>query len=297
MSAEHDRAGRRRGDGGRPRRIAVTGLSGYLGSRLGPAVVAAGHELVELGRAEGVDLCDPASVERAVTQAMPDAVIHAAAANPGRPEDTFDAVNRGGSAAVAAAAVRVGARLVHVSSDVVLGGDAAPYADDARPAARNEYGRSKAAGEAAVAALDPSAVMVRTSLIYGVHDVDRSTAGFIERLRSGQRLSLFADVIRQPVWVEALAEGLIRLATDLRDVSGLLNLAGEQAVDRATFGRRMLAYWGVDAEEHGGGIDDVAAAELSDAIPLDLRLELGRALRLGLACPGVDEVLARVPRG
>ncbi|MEZ5265045.1 MAG: sugar nucleotide-binding protein [Acidimicrobiales bacterium] len=278
-------------------RIGVTGLTGYLGGRLGPLVRAAGHELVDLGRPAGVDLLQPPTLVEAVTRLRPDAVIHTAAANPGRPEDTMDPVNRAASAALAEITAAEGVRLVHVSSDVVHDGRHAPYDDHAAPSPLNEYGRSKAAGETAVLAVHPAAVAVRTSLIYGVHDIDRSTAGFIERLRSGQRLSLFADVIRQPVWVEALAEALLRLAVELTDVAGPLNVAGCQPIDRAAFGRRMLAHWGVDAGAWGGGIDDVAAAELSDAIPLDLRLRLDRALGLGLHCPGVDEVLSGAAAG
>jgi dTDP-4-dehydrorhamnose reductase len=273
-------------------RIGVTGLSGYLGERLAPAIVAAGHEVLDLGRAAGVDLTDPATVGPVVIAASPDAVIHAAAANPGRPESTFDAVNRAGTAAVAEAVVRAGARLVHVSTDVVHDGRHAPYADDAAARPCNEYGRTKAAAEAAVAALDPSAVVVRTSLIYGLHRIDRSTAGFAERLQRGEQLALFADVIRQPVWVEALATGLVRLATDLADVTGTLNLAGGQAVDRATFGRRLLRHWGVDLDRAGDLVTEVRAAERTTDVPLDLRLRLDRAVGLGLACPGVDEVLA-----
>jgi len=279
--------------GSQPRRIGVTGLSGYLGPRLAAAVVAAGHEVVDLGRAAGVDLTDPAGVERAVRAAAPHAVVHAAAANPGRPEAVFDAVNRAGSAAVAVAARRVGARLVHVSTDVVFDGRQAPYADGAPPSPINEYGRTKALGEAAVAEADPAAVIVRTSLIYGLHEIDRSTAGFAERLRRGERLGLFADVIRQPVWIEALAAALVTLAVGRTDVAGIVNVAGRQPVDRAAFGRALLRHWGIDPGAHGGGIDDVSAVAMSDQVPLDLRLRLDRADELGLDCPGVDEVLAR----
>lgn len=278
-------------------RIGVTGLSGYLGGRLGPAVERAGHQLVDLGRPAGVDLLDPATVVRAIERLRPAAIIHTAAANPGRPEDTMDTVNRAAATAVAEAAASIGARLVHVSTDVVFDGRCAPYADDAPTDPLNEYGRTKAAGEAAVLAAHPAAVAVRTSLIYGVHDIDRSTAGFVDRLRAGQRLTLFADVVRQPVWVEALAAGLLRLAVELVDERGTINLAGEQAIDRAAFGRRMLAYWDVEAHAWGGGIDDVRAADVSDSIPLDLRLRLDRARALGLACPGVDEVLSGAAAG
>jgi dTDP-4-dehydrorhamnose reductase len=272
-------------------RIGVTGLSGYLGHRVGRAVAQAGHDVVDIGRAAGVDLLVPATVTEVVARLRPDAVIHTAAANPGRPPETMDAVNRAATEALAQACCALDSRLVHVSTDVVFNGRGAPYADDARPTPLAEYGRTKAAAERAVQRACPGAAIVRTSLIYGVHDVDRSTAGFISRLAAGERVGLFTDVTRQPVFADALAANLLRLANELRSVAGTLNVAGEQPMDRATFGRRMLAFWAVDPEAHGGGIDEVRAAALSDAIPRDLRLRLERARTLGLACPGVEEVL------
>jgi dTDP-4-dehydrorhamnose reductase len=272
-------------------RIGVTGLTGYLGDRVGRAVRHAGHEVVDLGRGAGVELLEPATLTAALTRLCPQAVIHTAAANPGRPPETMDPVNRIATAALAGECHALGVRLVHVSTDVVFDGRRAPYADDAPPSPLNEYGRTKAAAERAVQRACPTAAIVRTSLIYGVHDVDRSTAGFIHRLEAGGRLALFSDVVRQPVFVDALAGSLVRLATDLGSVAGTLNVAGEQPMDRATFGRRMLAFWAIDPAAHGGGIDEVAAATVADDIPRDLRLGLGRARALGLACPGVDEVL------
>jgi dTDP-4-dehydrorhamnose reductase len=276
---------------GEPPLVAVTGASGYLGRRLIGAVVARGGVPLAVGRAEGVDLADRHGVLAVFEARRPSAVIHAGAANPGRAVTEFEPVNRDGAAHVAEAAAAVGARLVHVSTDVVFDGRRAPYADDAPPAPVNAYGASKAAGERAVAERCPGAVIVRTSLIYGLDEPDRATAGFIERLASGAALSLFADAVRQPVWVEDLADGLVRLALDEagRAVAGTMNLAGGQALDRAAFGRRMLAFWGV----HGGErVVDVSAADRAD-VPLDLRLDLTRARALGLVCRGVDEVVAK----
>lgn len=293
-------------------RIGVTGLSGYLGQRLGPAVRAAGYQLVDLGRGSGVDLAEPSTLAAAVSALRPDAIIHAAAANPGRPEASFDASNRAAPAALARTAASLGIRLVHVSTDSVFNGTvfdgtvfdgtvfhgrAGPYPDGAPVSPINHYGETKAAGEAAVLAAHPGAVSVRTSLIYGLHEPDRGTAEFVRRLRAGQPVRLFVDAIRQPVWVEALSAGLVRLATELASVHGVINLAGSQALDRAAFARRMLRYWGVSEEVLSGPlVADVRASEVSTSVPLDLRLELRRAGELGLDCPGVDEVLARHPR-
>lgn len=242
----------------------------------------------------GVDLLEPSTLAAAVRTTRPDAVLHAAAANPGRPPDTFDVVNRGASAALAEICAALGIRLVHVSTDSVLDGRSAPYADGVPACPINAYGASKAAAEAAVLAACPDAVVVRTSLIYGLHQPDRGTAGFVAALRAGRRVGLFCDVMRQPVWVEALARGLLRLATDLEGEAGVMNLAGGQVLDRASFTRSMLRYWEVDPSRWGGGLDELRAANRFDDVPLDLRLTLGRARALGLAIPGVDEVLAGV---
>jgi dTDP-4-dehydrorhamnose reductase len=117
----------------------------------------------------------------------------------------------------------------------------------------------------------------------------------VQALQAGRWVGLFRDVIRQPVWVEALAGGLVVLATGLAGEAGVMNLAGSQALDRAAFARRMLRYWNVEPSRWGGGVDEVRAGDEPDRfgdVPLDLRLSLQRATALGLACPGVDEVLS-----
>lgn len=267
--------------------VAVTGATGYLGTRLVSLLGEQAH-VEPIGRAQGVDLTDRVALHAALREVEPDAVIHTAAANPGRPPEQFDPVNRIGTMAVAEACAARRVRLVHVSTDVVFDGRHGPYDDDAATSPINEYGRSKAAAEEAVAGLCPNAAIVRTSLIYGTHAIDRSTAGFAERLTSGAAVQLFADVLRQPVFVDALARALATLALDRPDVAGTLNVAGEQVLDRAAFGRRMLAFWRIDG---GDRLVDGSAAGLDD-VPLDLRLGLERARALGLACPGVDEILA-----
>jgi dTDP-4-dehydrorhamnose reductase len=171
---------------------------------------------------------------------------------------------------------------------VVHDGRNAPYADEAEPTPLSDYGRSKAAAEAAVMGLDPQAAIVRTSLIYGLTLIDRSTAGFVEKLKSGQSLVLFNDVIRQPIWVETLVEALLKLVEV--PFGGRLNIVGRQPVTREAFARQMLAWWRVEAADL---LRSGRAADISDAIPLDLRMSVDRAERhLDMRFPGVDEVLS-----
>jgi dTDP-4-dehydrorhamnose reductase len=277
-------------------RVLITGAAGYLGRRTCAAAGRRGHDVVAVVRDGPVadqiaaDITDARGFETALRGAAADVVIHAAAINPGQGDEArMMAVNRDGTRNVARAAAAVGAHLVHVSSDMVHAGDRAPYPDDADPAPINVYGRSKAAAEREALDAAPGAAIVRTSLIYGLQQMDRGTAGFAARLAAGEPLALFTDVLRQPVWVETLAEALVRLAEGR--LGGRFNVAGEQVLSREGFGRRMLDWWGVPGR---GQVTAGVGAHVSAKIPLDLRLDLDRArASLALELPGVDEVLAR----
>lgn len=275
--------------------VVVVGASGYLAHRLVPlaceraTVIALSRtrpdpETLAAANWVATDACDADQVGQAIADAKPTAVINAAAVNPGQ-APTYE-VNMIGAHNVATAAQRAGARLVHVSSDVVFSGNDAPYDDDATPDPVNDYGRSKAEGERLVAAACPSAAIVRTSLIYGLERIDRGTAGFIDRLEQTGELNLWSDAIRQPVWIDALSRGLLDLALDHLEVSATLNLVGDEAMSRAAFGRAMLQWWGIDTA-------NVAEGPMAEAsAPRDLRVVQTKAAALGLARPGVNQVLA-----
>jgi dTDP-4-dehydrorhamnose reductase len=280
--------------------LLVTGGSSYLGRHLTIraaekyTVVATYHhhpDQIRAGQPLPLDLADRAAVLRLFERVRPQAVIHAAAINPGGDDEAMLPVNIDGSRYVAEGAAVVGARLVHVSTDVVHSGQNAPYTDDAPPTPLNRYGRSKAVAEAAVVGLCPQAAIVRTSLIYGLQEMDRGTAGFAKRLEQGESLLLFSDVIRQPVWVETLSQALLKLVE--LDFAGFVNVAGRQALTREEFGRKLLAYWGIDRLDL---VTSGRAADMADTIPLDLRLTIAKGQTLlQMTFPGVDEVLANHP--
>ncbi|ASJ72793.1 SDR family oxidoreductase [Granulosicoccus antarcticus] len=274
-------------------RLLITGASGYLGHRLVPLAKQRADVLAVSRKAphteEGVewlqaDLTN--DLQGLFEQYRPDAIIHAAAINPGVDDDNIG-TNETMSARVAEAAKAIGSRLVLVSSDMVYAGSSRAYADDARPDPINAYGESKAAAEATALAAHDNVVCVRTSLIYGLEQIDRGTASFIARLERGERQSLFDNVYRQPIWIDALAEGLLKLALDL-DAQGTLNLAGEESISRSEFAKAMLRYWG-----HAPENIDEGPAPANRGIPLRIDLQLDRAKSLGLATPGVTEILAR----
>ena len=199
--------------------LLVTGGTGYLGREL----LQRSPGAVGVSRSAGLDVRDEAAVRAVFDQLRPGAVIHTAYRGDDRPT-TFD-----GATHVARAAAAVGARLVHVSSDVVFDGEkGSPYTEEDEPAPLTAYGRAKADAERAVLEAHPDALVVRTSLIYGGPE-----PGPQERLASDPAATFFTDEIRCPIQVGDLADALLELAGS--DEPGLLHVAGADRLSRAEF--------------------------------------------------------------
>lgn len=119
-----------------------------------------------------LDVADPRRVREVVADTRPQVVLHCAAMTAvdeceSRADDAFR-VNALGSAHVAAAAHRVGARLVAFSTDYVFDGELdRPYHEWDTPRPRTVYGQSKLAGEEAVRTHCPDHLIVRTAWLYG----------------------------------------------------------------------------------------------------------------------------------
>lgn len=150
-------------------KILITGANGMLGQDVARAFRGAGHQVTQTDLPE-VDITDPASCAAAV--AGHDWVVNTAAYTAVDDAESNEGlaflVNAVGPAVLARATRAAGARMVHVSTDYVFAGDASsPYAEDAPLAPRSAYGRTKAAGEWAVRAECPEAVIVRTAWLYG----------------------------------------------------------------------------------------------------------------------------------
>lgn len=275
------------------RRLLITGGSGYLGRHLVRLVAAESPgsfgyttfsaDPLALPQGETLDLRDGPAVTRFVADFAPTAVIHTAGSN--RTPD-MTAVIVEGTRHVVEATMAVGARLIHLSTDSIFDGTQAPYDETAASAPLNDYGRAKAAAEALVAQ-HPNAVIVRTSLIYGLEEMDNGTAWMAAALRAGRPVTLFTNQWRNPVWVETLGQACLQLVE--LPYRGVLNVAGRQAMTRAAFGLRLLDWWGVAARATLS-----LAPDESGRWPLDCRMDVGMARRL-LRVPlvGVDEVMEK----
>jgi dTDP-4-dehydrorhamnose reductase len=238
--------------------LLVTGGSGYLGRELlrrRPGAVGA-------SRSAGLrlDVRDAAAVGAAIAGLKPAAVIHTAYRQDDRATTLDGAVN------VARAAARVGARLIHLSSDLVFDGESEdPYTEEDDPRPLTAYGRAKADAEPAVREAHPDALVVRTSLLYG-----GAEPGVQERLAADPASAFFTDELRSPVHVGDLAAALLELVAIER--AGILHIAGADVLSRYELARLLAP----DPER----VRPMTIAESALARPRNCALSSARAAAL-----------------
>jgi dTDP-4-dehydrorhamnose reductase len=191
-------------------RTVITGASGQLGRALA-ASAPRSAEVISLGRAE-LDLADPDAIGRVLEAHRPAVILNAAAYTAvdraeSEPE-LAQAVNGTAPGVLAETAVRLGASLVHVSTDFVFDGAAGvPYPPDAAPGPLGLYGATKLAGEQAVRRALPSALIIRTAWVYGVHGPN-FVHTMLRLMRERDEVRVVCDQIGTPTHVPGLAQAL-----------------------------------------------------------------------------------------
>jgi dTDP-4-dehydrorhamnose reductase len=240
--------------------IAITGVTGLLGSTFMREALHAGHAAtgfyhsmpirIKGAQADGIELKDPASVLHAVSRARPQWIVHCAAAtdvdwcqsNPTAAKE----VNTSGTASVVRAARSVGARVAYISTDSVFDGEHAPYAETVVTAPLNVYARTKLAGEEE---LEPENgdMVVRTS-IYGKTAIGKQSLSeyFLARLQAGEPAPGFTDVMFTPILAARLSNVLLALMK--KDASGLFHVGCADACSKYDFGLRIAAEFGLNGE-------------------------------------------------
>lgn len=204
----------------------VTGAEGQVGSELPGALARSGFDDVMVATRAAIDLSDAAATRAGVKEAAPDVVVNCAAYNAvdqaeAEPEVAM-AINGVAPGVLAEACRDRGAHLIHISTDYVFSGDKGePYDEDDAPAPVSAYGRSKLAGEEAVAAVGGSTTLVRAALVFG--RVGRSLVELIAtKARAGEPLTMVDDQRGSPTHAADLAGTLAEMAR--RRIEGLFHV-------------------------------------------------------------------------
>lgn len=227
-------------------KLLITGAGGQLGTDVRLAAEAARDDVLAVARAD-LDVTDRDAVLGAITSWRPDAVVNAAAwtavdACESDPDRAYLA-NALAVRWLAEACDRVGAHLVHVSTDYVFDGTVdRPYHEWDTPNPMGVYGASKRAGELEALALGPSAAVVRTSWVCGQHG--NNMVKTIIRVADGGddtpgRMAFVGDQRGQPTFTADLAPLLRRVAVDRR--SGVIHATNQGAVSWFEFAQAVVA--------------------------------------------------------
>jgi dTDP-4-dehydrorhamnose reductase len=275
-------------------RLLITGGAGYLGSELVRQATMHGWHVVATYFTQrpqvasvafvALDVRQQSAVDSLFDEVQPDVVIHTAYRQSGPDLWTTTAE---GAGVVARAARRVGARLIHMSTDALFDGErAGAYTEQDRPQPITPYGEAKAEAEHLVTTLYPQALIARTSLIYGGPMPSIHEQLVLDAADGRADLAFFRDELRCPVVVGDLAAALLELA--LADLAGPLHLAGSDVVSRYDFARLIAVVHGCSAEYLRAGL----SAESGLRRPRNCALDCSRARDLlQTRLRGVHEVV------
>jgi dTDP-4-dehydrorhamnose reductase len=229
-------------------RIAVTGSMGQVASSLAE-VAGPAFEIVLLGRRVFL-LEDRAAVLAGLRAARPDVVINAAAYTAVDKAEAEEgaalAVNGEGAGHVAEAAARIGAPVLHLSTDYVFDGTLGrPYREDDPPAPQSAYGRSKLLGERLVAERCADSVILRTAWVYSPFG-----ANFVRTMlrlnETRDEVSVVADQRGNPTSALDLAAALLAVAARVREdpspaLRGVFHMTGSGEAGWADLAEAIFA--------------------------------------------------------
>jgi dTDP-4-dehydrorhamnose reductase len=240
------------------KRLLVTGASGLLGINLAlresahrdVTGITNSHSLDGVPfRVQSVDLSALGTIDRMLDENRPEAVIHCAAMADidtceKQPEKAVQ-INSTMPGILAKACRARDIRLVHLSTDAVFDGERGGYLETDTPHPLSVYAQTKLAGEQAVLDAYPQAVVARVNFYGWSLTGKRSLAEFFyNNLSEGKQVNGFTDVEFCPLFVNHLADLLVRLAEG--PYSGLFHVVSSVSLSKYEFGCRIAEAFGLD---------------------------------------------------
>lgn len=191
--------------------ILVTGGNGQLGCALRLASAESRHRYI-FTDIEELDITSATAIEEFFCREKVEVVVNCAAYTAvdlaEENEAKADAINHKAVALLAEACLRHNATLIHISTDYIFSGKAdKPYSEESEPAPLNAYGRTKLAGERAIAEAGCKSIILRTSWLYS--EFGRN---FVKTMRNltatHSEVRVVADQIGTPTYAGDLAEAI-----------------------------------------------------------------------------------------
>jgi dTDP-4-dehydrorhamnose reductase len=203
-------------------KILLTGKNGQVGSELAQLLPRSG-EVVALGRQQ-LDLANAEEIRRTIRQLRPQIIVNAAAYTAvdqaEKEEALARAINAEAPGVIAEEAKKIGAALVHYSTDYVFDGSkSAPYDENDPPNPLNVYGKSKLEGERAIVSTGVPHLIFRSEWVYATSG--RNFLLTILRLATQRdELRIVRDQVGSPTWSRAIAAATVKVLAHLMEKDG-----------------------------------------------------------------------------
>ena len=202
-------------------RILITGKNGQVGKCLVDLLEAQTDITFLALNREELDITDAIQVSKIVSEFEPDIIINAAAYTAvdkaEQERQLANAINRDGPSNLALAAQKINAAIIHISTDYVFDGDSVDsYTESDVTAPQGEYGRSKLAGEQAVAHACPKHIILRTAWVFGEHG-NNFVKTMLRLAKTRESLGVVADQFGGPTYAGDIANAIVTIAKQIVD--------------------------------------------------------------------------------
>jgi dTDP-4-dehydrorhamnose reductase len=233
---------------GNGRKLLITGATGTLGRAFARICEERALPFCVTSRAE-LDICDDSSIERAIAEHKPWAVINTAGfvrvPDAEREQEACIAANADGAEKLARACSAAGIKLVTFSSDLVFDGKLGrEYREDDPVAPTGVYGLSKARAEQQVAAAMRDALIIRTSAFFGPWDKYNFAWNVLSSLARGEPVQASPNTHISPTYVPDLCHATLDLLVD--GETGIWHLANQGKLSWYEFAHRVAESAGYD---------------------------------------------------
>lgn len=245
-------------------KILLTGASGLLGNAYAKAALRRSHKITAMYHqrepiVRGIDGCvqidaqEPESLTSLILELWPDLIVNCAAISSPAKVDASpklaEKVNTAFPRYLAQLSTHLGARFIHISTDMVFDGQGEePYRSTDMPCPRTLYGQTKLMAERDILehnSEDP--VILRIPILMGISPSGQRSVHekLLAALDRCETPSFYSDEIRQPCSASNVAEVLLELS-ERRDLSGIFHWAGAETLSRFEMARRILDHFDKD---------------------------------------------------